>query len=327
MTGPIPIPGLAGVKPLGSSSTSSAPHLAAPAHQPATVKHPTTGKPATASWQTDYGTNYGQTLYDILNLPSNPVQNSATVFTSNISDQTAHLDRWGDPVNPAYGNRYGNQATTQTIGVQQTVSAGLEWLRDLSVNHKEEYNSWLVKLYDANYLSKNDLTFNVYTSKVAQAFVHAAYDTAAVNAKEDGSGAIVTLGDNLDAIAQGRAAAGLGAGASKQKPGNVDRYTDPDAVKEALRTSAQSILGRSLTDQEQAALVGKYHGIESAWNASQNAAAAQQAAGSDVSVTAQPNVTDSGAQMIRGQFSTEAAAQRAGQYMELMRSMFGGTIA
>jgi hypothetical protein len=153
----------------------------------------------------------------------------------------------------------------QTV-MRMTVEKGLLWLRDLAANPatREQYNSWIVKLYDAGYLTESEARFGAYTSAVGQAFVEAAYDTAMTNLNGE-EGSLVSLGDNLSAIAEEAAKMGAGSGGAAPRV-RIDQVLDEATLKDSLRETSRSLLGRSLTDAEEASLVGRFRSVETAWN-------------------------------------------------------------
>lgn len=244
---------------------------------------------------------YGQILYSGLDLPD---EWAATPFTMGV--QTS-------PVTDGLGN-----PATRTDLVQMTVAAGLEWFRNLAVTSKEQYNSWVVKLYDAGYLTENELRFNAYTSVVAQAFVEAAHDTASVNAS-DSAGRVVTLGDNLDNLAAGaQEMGGDGSGGSGATP-RVDQTLDETTLKDSIRSTSRNLLGRALSDDEEADLVGRFRTAESAWNdATWNA----RVNGGTTTTAPDPDAISKD-QIDNGELGAERAAQQLGGYAGVLMNMVG----
>lgn len=252
----------------------------------------------------------GQILYSSLDLPKEYANEAFTFGTSS----TPYSDGQGNPVN-------------RTDVVQMTVAAGLEWLRNLSVTNKEQYNAWVVKLYDAGYLTESEVRFNVLTSQVAQAFVDAAHDTASVNASAGTGGSITTLGDNLQSLADGAAESGFGPGGSSGRdntpPPRIDQQLDDDTLRKTIKDTSRSLLGRALTDAEEASLVSRFRSVESQWNDSRYAADVASANGGTATVTTTPNAAVLAEKGIDETLGTERAAQMLGGYAGVLRAMTG----
>jgi len=231
----------------------------------------------------------GQVLYDALDMPKEWADDA---FTMGTNDQGQLL--------------------------RMTVGAGLEWFRNMSVKNRDDYNAWLVKLYDAGYLSEKDLRFGAYTSTAGQAFVEAAYDTAMMNLDPENGGGVVSLGDNLQHIADGAAAMG-GPGGGAKAPVRVDQQLDDETLKQSLRDTSRNLLGRALTDSEEASLVGRFRSVESAWN--DQSWNAQQHGGT---VNSAPKPDAIGEDAIKeGPLGTERAAQQLGGYAGVLMNMVG----
>lgn len=202
--------------------------------------------------------------------------------------------------------------------VRMTVARGLEWLRDLSRTNKEEYNAWVVKLYDAGYLDEKDLRFGAYTSTVGQKFVEAAYDTAMSNL-DDGGGVVISLGDNLQHIADAAKEAGLNGPGGGTARVRVDQQLDDATLKDSIRTTSRNLLGRALTDDEEAKLVGRFRSAESAWN--NNNWNAENNGGTETSAPDAGALTETGIK--EGSLATERAAQQFAGYAGVLRDMVG----
>lgn len=242
-------------------------------------------------------------LYDILGAPE---ERANDVFTMSVER---------DP-----------QASPDGRVVRMTVEAGLEWLRDQAVKNREGYNAWVAKLFQGGYLAEGDVRFNTYTSKVGQAFVEAAFDVASANANSEG-GAVITLADNLDSLAQGLAewndVSGSGAGGVKA-PTRLDTKWDDDTLRSTLKATSQNILGRSLNKDEEARLLGRFREVESTWNDQRWNAEQADAAGQSTTVTDRPDPSAKADGFISEEFANEAGAQRLGGYMQVMQQMFAG---
>lgn len=287
-----------------SSSSSKAPRApsvnTAPGYQSSAdsyERHTSQGTYA----EPQQASKYGAVLYSALDLPDD------------WAGQVVTMGKNSRPVTDGLGN-----PAQQTQLIQMTVAAGLEWLRNMAVTNKEQYNSWVVKLYDAGYLTEKDLRFNAYTSTVAQAFVEAAHDTASVNLS-DSAGRLVTLGDNLDNIAQGFKDAGMDSGSAGNAPApRVDQKLDDVTLKSSLHDTARSLLGRKLSDSEEAALVGRFRTVESAWNDNNYSARLN---GGTVTNTPDPNAI--GEAGINDTLGTERTAQQLGGYAGVLMNMVG----
>lgn len=233
-------------------------------------------------------TRGGKAIYDALDMP----------------------DEWADDPFTMNVDERGNL-------VRMTVAAGLEWLAKLSARDKEAYNAWVVKLYDAGYLTEADVRFGRYTSTVGQAFVEAAYDTASTNLTAE-EGGVVTLGDLLDDLAEG-AEALRDPESGPEAPVRVDQQLDEGSLRESLRETSRSLLGRALSDDEEARLVSRFRSAESAWN--NNRWNVSQTGGTvtsapDVGALARDDITD-------GPLATERAAQQLGGYAQVLKNMVG----
>lgn len=244
----------------------------------------------------------GSILYSGLDLPPEWANEAFTFGTG----ETAVADYYGNPA-------------TQTDITRMTVANALAWLRDLSVSNREQYNSWVVKLYDAGYLSESELKFGAYTSVVAQAFAEAAHDTAIVNQSVGTGGSIVTLGDNLSAIAEAATEAGLnGPGGGGSTRVRVDQQVDDTTLRQTLKDTSRNILGRALSDAEEAALVGTFRAVEAQWNQQ-----SWDASLNGGTTTTPPDIADVAEAGINDTLGTERAAQMMGGYVGVLRNITG----
>lgn len=207
------------------------------------------------------GYRNGQALLGPLNLPK----------TVNASDQfTWQVDTSG------------NNRTLTTM----TLAGSLSWLRWQSVHNKKLYNEIIGGLVRAGYVTPSEARYNGYTSAMAGKFLQSAIDVEQTNNdagnKANNGGAVTTWWNHIDALAQGREAAGQldpntglptsgsgggGGGAPPAPPTRTDTYTNPADVKSALNTAAMSVLGRHLDPKEVASFQSAFHAQEEKANA------------------------------------------------------------
>lgn len=258
-------------------------------------------------------TPYGQTLYDVLDMPKQYGK----------GDQ-----RFVMGADPQGTVTYFGQKMRGPEVMEWTVAGGVEWLRDQAVNNKEGYNSLVAQLYQAGYLSESDVRFNSYTSKVAEAFAEAAYDTVSVNAGRD-AGSVISLMDNLDNIIKGFDESGMGPnakggrGGAAQPPVRVDQYTDEATLRENVRSAAQAALGRSLSDEEEAAFFGAFRSKEKGWNDERHTAELNEFNGTAASVHDRPSAAAESAGYVREGFAQEKAGEDLASYVGVMNRMMG----
>lgn len=289
----------------GSSSLPQAPSNRTAPSSPQSAdswerSHPGYGMPTPAP--TSKG---GQILYSGLDLPDEWANET---FTTGI-DQSQVTDYYGNPV-------------TRTVPTQMTVANGLAWLRDLASTDKEAYNSWVVKLYDGGYLEESELRFNQYTSVVAQAFAEAAHDTAIVNQSVGTGGSITSMGDMLQGLADGAAEAGLNGSGPTVVP-RIDQQLDEATLKDTIRSTSRNLLGRALTDAEEASLVSRYRGVEAQWNDQSYAADVARSTGGTATQTSAPDAGVIAQGGINDTLGTERAAQQLGGYAGVLMNMVG----
>lgn len=245
-------------------------------------------------------------LYDVLGLPP---EWANEVYTEQYGfEDKGQVDGYGYSVNTATGSN-------------SSIAAGIQWLRDLSVQDKEGYNSLVYSLYAAGYLSAADTRYGSFTSGVAEAFANAAHDTYVINQSQSG-GSTTTLFNHLDDLAAGYEESGTGPSGSSSnatEPVRVDQWTDRDTLTANLRAAAQNALGRSLTDDETAAFVSAFHGQEQTWNDEQWAAQN----GTGTSITDRPSASATAQDYVGNQFEQEKAGQDLGSYMGVLRNLMG----
>jgi hypothetical protein len=149
-----------------------------------------------------------------------------------------------------------------------TVANGLTWLANLSIKDTPAYQAMVDKLHNAGYLTDEAYSRSGggYSQTVAAAFAIAARDVSVLNG-QGGTGANITLDMFLGQRASGNTALG---GNQRQK---VNRsYVDPESIKASARSEAENVLGRQLSDAEEAQLVGHFRSLEDAAFDAQDAA-------------------------------------------------------
>jgi len=156
----------------------------------------------------------------------------------------------------------------------------------------------------------NEQTVAAYRRAVLAAVQHA------------GSQTPVTFDEILDQNAKtGRI------GQKPPPPGFVAEYSDPQTVAALAQRAAQTAWGRNMPTAQVAQFVAEYHRAEQAWNAEQKAAAQAAAGGTDVAATARPSAEAAAEQFThRGAGGTEAAGNSLADYVNVLRSMVGGSV-
>lgn len=285
----------------------------------------------TQRYQSDAVTAGASSVYDPLGLDIDP-------------DGVFRFDR-GAPLNPATGDRTGlansrgvygsadsldRQLTpgqTTPTGTNEnylTISAGVLWLRQLSVRDPAAYNKLVVLLRNAGYgnLPNEDaaLPLNGYTQLVGAAFAYAANDLAQANAAGDGRTLLEYLTDRgqgyADYLAQQEADQKA---AEAYQP--VDRkYQDPSTLRAAAKAAAVDALGRKLTDAEEARFEAAYRAQEeNFYNGIDQAGEAK-----GVFRGYAPDVAGQVNDYIEGdQFATERAANSIGEYAQVFQRLVG----
>lgn len=168
---------------------------------------------------------------------------------------------------------------------QMTLAGSLSWLRGLAVHDSQQYNEIVMGLVQAGYLSPTDARYGSYTNKVATAFLQSAVDVEQINNDQDASGqgnggSVTTWWNHIDSLIQGRkdsgqtdpntglpaSAGGSGGTSMPVAPTRADNYTNPEDVKAAINSAAKSVLGRNLTDAEEAQFASQFHSQEKTFN-------------------------------------------------------------
>jgi hypothetical protein len=261
--------------------------------------------------------DYGNKMYDALDLPPG---GGDDLFSMKYSKS---------PYGPVSGP-YLDEMDRPGANIEMSVAAGLEWLRDQAVNNTEGYNSLVVQLWQAGYLSQGDIKLGSWSSAVAQAFADAAWDVSGVNAKQDG-GALMTLYDHLDAIIAENQKAGFGVdtgsggAAPPTPPSRIDQLTADEDLKASINSTAHALLGRKLTDDEESRVTSLYRGAESKWNAQRYTA--QLAQFNDQPGTLKDKPTTAAATLDVMKSNPALAQERAGEdlasYIGIMGQMMG----
>lgn len=251
--------------------------------------------------------SYGSVV-DPLTLARTGVQNARGNYMSADSMDRAMAAGSLDP-----GNLESGKNTNY-----MSLGAGLAWLRKLSVTDKAAYNHMVVLLRNANYGNLPDedkaLPLNGWDRRVAQAFLEAAGDLAQANDAGDERDLIPFLED------RGKGYADLLAQQEAEKHAPVDReYQDPATIAAAAREEAKRVLGRKLTDAEEAQLQGHFRGLEDAFYDKADAAKASDGSFSGY----RPDTTGQVDDFLQGdEYTTERQQRLVGQYaQEFMRMM------
>jgi hypothetical protein len=186
----------------------------------------------------------------------------------------------------------------------QTVGGSVSWLAALSTKDEGAYQLMLKKLNDAGYLSDADLATagGKWSAAAGQAMVLAARDTAVVNTTANGSGT------TLDQFLASKSGVNAASKAKAFTP--VDRsYTDPESIKASAKSEAEQVLGRQLTPEEEAQLVGHFRSLEDAAFDAQDAAHKRgKAASYTARATARSTPTSAGPSTSRRRRTSQPAS-------------------
>lgn len=200
-----------------------------------------------------------------------------------------------------------------------TVGGAAAWLASLSTKDKDAYGAMLEKLRNAGYLSNADLIAAAgrWSSAAGTAFTLAARDLAVINTTEQGRGE--TLAQFLNEKQGVYDASEEGGGKPEYVP--VARsYTDPEDLKAAAKGAAEDVLGRQLTDEEEAKLTARFRGLEDA------AYDKIDAAGRDGTVGARytaPGMGQVDAFVEGPEYEQEVADFAAAGYGQALKRLFG----
>lgn len=216
----------------------------------------------------------------------------------------------------------------QGQATQMTLAGALSWLKNLSMRNRDEYNYIARLLVESGYIGPEQVRYGSYTNEVAAAFLQSVIDVSIIN-QDDQVGQATTWMNHIDALIEGSYESGNevgsagGAGGEAQPPTRLDRFTDEATLREVARNAARNALGRALTDEEAAAFVSEFRGLEQRWN--DEAFEAQMATfnGAPATVHDAPNPGVSADDFIDSHHSTEANAQSFGSYMGVLRRMVG----
>lgn len=154
------------------------------------------------------------------------------------------------------------QQYNRTTGTNyMTIGNGLQWLAALSMRDPELYATTLDKLHRAGYLTdaQYESAGGAYNAMAGMAFAKAATDVSVLN----GQGENVDLMQYLDMRAGGNGALGGSGGQDEYTP-TPREYTDPENIKASAKSIAQEALGRRLSEEEEAQLVGHFRSLEDA---------------------------------------------------------------
>jgi hypothetical protein len=226
--------------------------------------------------------------------------------------------RTGETQTPGPTSRLGGASTRNML----TVGGAAAWLASLSTKDQGAYAAMLEKLRNAGYLSQDDFLAagGKWSAQAGRAMALAARDTAVVNTTAEGRDTTFTqfidgkqnvYADSLKAKEE----------AGKQPYVPTERaYTDPEAIKAAAKSEAESFLGRHLSDAEESELVDHFRGLETAVFDAVDAAGVK---GENATFT-QPNPTGQIDAFVEGPGrEQEGANYRAAQYGQALKRLFG----
>lgn len=262
----------------------------------------------------------GAVLFDVLNLPG-----TASAGPDGEWGTPDDTDGLGPETVFTWTVEEGGRQGRTT---QMTMAGALSWLRNLSVNNRDEYNYIARLLVESGYLGEGEVRYGAYTNDVAAAFLQSVIDVYFIN-QDEGAGAMTTWFNHVDNLIADAEASGTGAdgggggGREALPPTRVDQFTDPEIAREAIKQAATNALGRNLTDEEAAAFLDEFRGLESQFNDERHAAELAQFQGQDTTAPNAPNVALSAQDFIDEEHGQEADAQAFGSYMGVLRRMVG----
>jgi len=225
----------------------------------------------------------------------------------------------GDKAKGVFGNIFGavHQAATGGVGIM-TIGNGVNWLASLSTKDPVAYQAMLDKLHAAGYLNDGDYVSagGHWSAAAGQAFMLAARDVSAINATDGGKD--TTLEEFLTSKATGVGQAT----ADTYKPASRN-YTDPETVKAVAKDAAEKVLGRRLSDTEEAELTTHFRSLEDA--AYDQVDAAGRAGNGGARFTPPDTSGQADAYVDSGPREQEAANWSAAGYLDVIKSLFSQT--
>lgn len=321
----------AGITTLGWTNQLNAPQGTVPAPHNATapsdVERITQGLSGTSQFSDGNG------LLSTLSLPQG--LNAGSVFS-----WQAHVQNQGAGGNYGVGPFMPDNNPNRSQLTQMTMAGFMSYLRELSVNNKDQYNSMVFQLVQAGYLTPQEARYGSFTTAMGNKFLQAATDVYNIN-QHGGIDTLLTYDEHLAALAKARIDAGqadangnpLGSGGSgPQAPTRTDKFTNPDDVRSAIDSAARNILGRKLTDKEVAGFQSLFHAQEQAsnnqvWSATMSAFNNQSSTPNTSNpVTAPPSPTASAENYMdhaTGALGQERENQLLGSYVGVLRNMTG----
>lgn len=211
-----------------------------------------------------------------------------------------------------------NQPTAHPANVtnMMTVAGGVTWFRNLSKNDPAAYAEMVDKLVGAGYIDKSDARGSAYTIRAGQGFAQAAAELSENN-KAGSTDNLVTFLDKMKGDVDAAAKAAKAAAYT-----NVTRsYTDPTALAAQARSTAQTLLGRGLSDAEVGAFQSKFRGLEDTYYDGIDTAGRAGVGGARV---VDPNaVGEAEAYARQPQFDAERGRELAGSYMDALMALIG----
>jgi hypothetical protein len=257
----------------------------------------------------------GKSIFDVLDMPSDLHPEDTFVWAiedqSPMRNTTADAaDRWNPRV------------------IQMTLAGAVNWLRNLGSSSREDYNKIIGMLVAAGYVTPTEARYGGFTNEMAAAFLESVIDVHFTNQDEDtGAGKATTWFNHMDALAEGLSMSGQGLDGSGGGAGaslvRQDQWVDETTLQETVRNAARGILGRQLTEEETAAFVSEFRGMEQKWNDANWNAMNAEAGGEASSLTASPSPSSEAVSHVRGEFAQEKAGEDLGSYMGVLRRAVG----
>jgi Arc/MetJ family transcription regulator len=246
-----------------------------------------------------------ETVFEVLNLDSIDAG-----LTYNVGVETERLPTYGSADSlERQANKGINPVRAREVLVQNTIQGGLADFQRLSAQQPDVYNAMVYRLWEAGLIEGEiaDAGLGGWTPKVGKALAGAMAAVAQLNEQDIPT----TLDEYIDSLARGRAE---GLEQFGEGPERAPRaYADRDTVNARLKETAQSILGRALSDDEADRFASAFRGEE---DANYDLAESGQA-------YENPSPSDEAQSFVEDGYETEAASFRIQGFMERLKSEMG----
>jgi hypothetical protein len=214
------------------------------------------------------------------------------------------------------GGTNASQRPKPTVTNMMTLAGGVTWFRNLSRNDPEAYREMVDLLVGAGYMEPEDAR-GVYTINAGQRFALAAAD-AAENAAAGSKDDLRTFLQKIQGDVQALEEQAEEETKEPYKPIQRD-YTDPAALNELARATAEDLLGRGLSDEELAQFTGSFRGLEDGYYDQIDEAGRTEG----TARVTRPNASGRADAFVRSdEFGEDRARQLMGTYMDAFRGLF-----